>query len=130
MTRFVPATVIHSQSIQEYWFEEGCHIQEIGNTGDDPTVSIARARLAPGGRTRWHSLDGIFERYLVTTGSGIVEVGDLEPTVVQAGDLILIPPGIRQRISNDGDTDLVFYAICSPRFSSACYCQLETGDSD
>jgi mannose-6-phosphate isomerase-like protein (cupin superfamily) len=57
-----------------------------------------------------------------------VEIGDLEPAAVGAGDLVLIPPGIRQRISNDGDTDLVFYAICSPRFSPERYCQIATKD--
>ena len=124
------ARIIHSQSILEYWFEEGCHIQEIGNTGDDPDVSIARARVEPGGRTRWHLLDGIFERYLVTEGRGTVEIGDLEPIAVGAGDLVLIPPGISQRISNDGNTDLVFYAICSPPFSPERYCQIDTKDCD
>jgi mannose-6-phosphate isomerase-like protein (cupin superfamily) len=124
------AHIIHSQSIKEYWFEEGCHIREISNSSNDANVSIARARVAPGGRTCWHRLDGIFERYLVTEGHGTVEVGDLAPEAVGAGDLVLIPPGVRQRISNDGHTDLVFYAICSPRFSAERYRSLETGDPD
>jgi mannose-6-phosphate isomerase-like protein (cupin superfamily) len=127
---YPPATIIHGRSIQEYWFEEGCHIRELRDTPDDPDVSIARARVEPGGCTRWHSLDGIFERYLVTEGSGTVEVGELEPTTVNVGDLVLIPPGIRQRITNDGHTDLVFYAICSPAFSPERYRPLETGDPD
>ncbi len=126
----MPARIIHSQSIEEYWFEEGCHIREVGNTADDPDVSVARARVEPGRRTRWHRLDGIFERYLVTAGRGTVEIGDLEPTTVGAGDLVLIPPGIRQRITNDGDTDLVFYAICSPRFSPEHYYPIEARDGE
>jgi mannose-6-phosphate isomerase-like protein (cupin superfamily) len=123
----MPSAIIHSRSIPEYWFEEGCHIQEISNTRDDPSVSIARARVEPGGRTCWHSLDGIFERYLVTEGHGTVEVGDMQPVAVSAGDVVLIPPGVRQRIANEGHTDLVFYAICSPRFGRERYHQLETG---
>jgi mannose-6-phosphate isomerase-like protein (cupin superfamily) len=126
----MPAAIIHSRSIEEYWFEEGCHIQEISNSYDDPSVSIARARVEPGGRTCWHSLDGIFERYLVTEGQGTVEVGDMGPVAVSAGDLVLIPPGIRQRISNEGSTDLVFYAVCSPRFSRERYHQVGTEDPD
>src|SRR5690606_33993631 len=99
---------------------------EIGNSSDDPDVSIARARVAPGRSTCWHHLDGIFERYLVTEGYGTVEIGGLQPTTVRVGDLVLIPPGVRQRITNDGDTDLVFYVICSPRFRPEHYRESET----
>lgn len=119
------AKIIYSQSTQEYWFEEGCYIQEIGNSGDDPQVSIARARVKPGEQTCWHRLEGAFERYLVTEGSGTVEIGDLPPAVVNSGDLVLIPPGVKQRIRNDGDGDLVFYAICSPPFAADRYRRLE-----
>ena len=115
------ARIIHSRSIAEHWFEEGCHIQEIANTADDPDISVARARVAAGGRTQWHCLENTVERYLVTRGAGIVEVGDIAPTAVAAGDLVVIPPGVRQRISNEGDTDLVFYAICTPRFRPENY---------
>jgi mannose-6-phosphate isomerase-like protein (cupin superfamily) len=117
----MPPRIIHSRLHEEYWFEEGCHILEIGNTDDDPDVSIARARVAPGRSTCWHHLDGLYERYLVTEGYGTVEIGDLQPTTVRVGDLVLIPPGVRQRITNDGTTDLVFYAICSPRFRPGHY---------
>jgi mannose-6-phosphate isomerase-like protein (cupin superfamily) len=123
------ARVTHSQSVAEYWFEEGCHIQEIGNTPDDPDVSIARARVPPGGRTCWHRLKGISERYLVIEGSGTVEIGDLAPTAVAAGDLVLIPPDVAQRITNDGDGDLIFYAICSPRFRRDCYREVDVAES-
>lgn len=119
------AKIIHSQSTQEYWFEEGCFIQEIGNGPDDPDVSVARARVRPGESTLWHRLEGVYERYLVTAGRGTVQIGDLAPETVGPGDLVLIPPGVRQRIRNDGDDDLVFYAICSPRFDAACYRSLE-----
>jgi mannose-6-phosphate isomerase-like protein (cupin superfamily) len=122
----MPAKIIHSRSIQEAWFQkEGCQIQEIGNTPEDPDVSIARARVPPGGRTRWHSLRNTTERYLITAGKGTVEIGELAPTTVVAGDLAVIPPNVRQRITNSGDVDLVFYAICSPRFTPDCYQNLE-----
>lgn len=119
------ARIVHSRSVAEYWFEEGCHIQEIANRPDEPGISIARARVAPGGRTRWHCLEGVFERYLITQGTGIVEVGDLAPAPVTIGDLVLIPPGVRQRITNNGDSDLVFYAICTPRFTRERYRELD-----
>lgn len=126
----MPAKIVLGQSTQEYWFKEGCYIQEIGNSADDPDVSIARARVKPGTQTCWHRLEGIIERYLITEGNGTVEVGNLAPAAVSAGDLVLIPAGTRQRIRNDGQSDLVFYAICSPRFSTDCYRGLESMDND
>jgi len=117
----MPAKIVYSQSTQEHWFKEGCYIQEIGNDADDPDVSVARARVRPGEQTSWHRLEGVVERYLIVAGSGTVEIGDLAPAGVGSGDLVLIPAGVRQRIRNDGSDDLVFYAICSPRFSAGCY---------
>lgn len=109
----------------EFYTDERCHIQEIGNLPDDPDVSIARARVRPGVTTAWHSLSGTAERYLIIVGRGRVEVGTCEPRQVGPGDLVRIPPGVRQRICNTGDGDLLFYAICTPRFRPQCYVALE-----
>lgn len=116
--------IIHTRSVEEYWFQEGCHIMEIANHPNDPDVSIARARVEPGQQTAWHQLNGVTERYLIVEGNGIVEVGEKNPTPVGNGDVVIIPPGTRQRIRNPGNSDLVFYAICSPRFTPECYKQL------
>ncbi len=105
----------------EFHTEERCWIVEVSNTPDDPAVSIARARVEPGVTTRWHRLDGIAERYVILEGSGRVEVGALEPQLVGPGDVALIPPGCRQRIANIGSGDLVFLAVCSPRFRDEAY---------
>jgi mannose-6-phosphate isomerase-like protein (cupin superfamily) len=108
----------------EYFFTEGCFITELSNTHDDPALSIARARVAPGKTTRWHSLGGVTERYVIIEGCGRVEVGELEPQRVSAGDSVIIPAGVRQRISNIGEHDLVFLALCTPRFTAAAYVSL------
>jgi mannose-6-phosphate isomerase-like protein (cupin superfamily) len=105
----------------EYYFDEGCFINELSNSADDPEVSIARARVAPGQTTRWHRLHGVFERYLVLEGSGLAEVTDLEPVEVGPGDVVIIPPGAAQRITSTGERDLVFLAICSPPFTEQAY---------
>jgi mannose-6-phosphate isomerase-like protein (cupin superfamily) len=115
------AKVIHARPEEEYWFREGCHILEVANHPGDPQVSIARARLEPGMTTQWHSLRDTWERYLIVEGTGIAEIGDLEPARVAAGDVVLIPPDTPQRIRNAGSGELIFYAICSPRFMPACY---------
>ena len=117
--------IIHPDPALEYAFIEGCSILESWNNADDPQASIARARVAPGITTRWHALTGVTERYLILSGAGEVEIGEMTPERVQAGDVVVIPPGVRQRITNTGNDDLLFYAICTPRFTAACYAALD-----
>ena len=111
--------------MKEFWFEEGCFIIELCNTPDDPAVSIARARVPIGVTTRWHHVKGTIERYVILEGNGRAEVGELPPREVGAGDIVHIPSSCRQRITNIGDKDLVFLAICTPRFVRQAYEELE-----
>ncbi len=117
--------ICYATEADEYPTPERCHILEVANDPSDPDVSIARARVEPGVTTTWHRLAGIDERYLIVAGRGRVEVGDGPPAEVSPGDVVRIPAGVRQRITNTGKTDLVFYAICSPRFVPAAYEALE-----
>lgn len=109
----------------EYYFEEGCFITELHNSDDDAAVSVARARVRPGETTRWHRLQGICERYLILEGSGVVEIGEAAPQMVQLGETVIIPPGVRQRITNTGQGDLIFLAVCTPRFVPVAYEDVE-----
>jgi len=105
----------------EYYFKEGCHILELSNAPDDLDVSIARARVAPGVTTRLHRLDGITERYVILQGSGQVRLGGQAVQTVGPGDVVIIPPRCPQQITNDGPTELLFLAICTPRFVPEAY---------
>jgi mannose-6-phosphate isomerase-like protein (cupin superfamily) len=105
----------------EFYTSEGCYITELCNFPVDNEASIARARVGPGVTTRWHRLTGISERYVILEGRGRMEVGDLPPTEVGPGDVVLIPPRCRQRITNIGETDLVFLCICIPGFHLTAY---------
>ena len=106
---------------EEFYTSEKCYITELSNTSNDPDVSIARVRVEPGVTTRWHRLKGTYERYFIISGIGLVEVGKLPLREVTAGDIVLIPPMCRQRITNIGSDDLIFLAICTPRFSQDIY---------
>ncbi|HEV8107938.1 MAG TPA: hypothetical protein VGP97_10470 [Burkholderiales bacterium] len=79
----------------EIYLSEGCFVAEWSNTQEDPAVSIARARVPPSVTTRWHRLAGTAE------------------------------PACRQRIANTGAGDLIFLAICTPRFIYDAYEELE-----
>lgn len=120
--------IIRGEQSQEYMTDERCSILELSNDPDDPEVSIARARVAAGVTTAWHCLDGVAERYVIQSGEGIVDVGELKPRMVGPGDVVRIPPGVRQRIQNIGSKDLIFLAICTPRFRPECYRNLESCD--
>lgn len=114
---------------REYFTAEGCFITEVSNSSDDSVASIARARLEPGKTTRWHRLAATAERYVILAGSGRVEIGTMPPDEVSAGDVVLIPPMCRQRITNTGAVDLIFLAICTPRYTEAAYEDIDE-DSD
>ena len=121
MKAAVMASVRRLASAAEFATPEGCSIVEISNSPDDPHLSIARARVEPGVTTQWHRLAGVAERYVILEGSGRVEIGDRPPEDVHPGDVVLIPPMCRQRIANTGTVDLLFLAICTPRFERDRY---------
>jgi oxalate decarboxylase/phosphoglucose isomerase-like protein (cupin superfamily) len=54
-----------------------------------------------------------------------MEVGELPAQEVAPGDVVLIPPSCRQRIACVGEGDLIFLAICTPRFSEVAYEDIE-----
>jgi mannose-6-phosphate isomerase-like protein (cupin superfamily) len=106
---------------EEVFTAERCFILELSNRADDPDVSIARARVEPGVTTRWHLVRDTVERYVILEGTGEVEVGDSAARRVGAGDVVLIPASVRQRITNSGASDLIFLALCTPRFRPDAY---------
>lgn len=109
----------------EYFFREGCFITELSNSADDESLSVARARVTPGRTTRWHRLADTVERYVILSGQGRVEIGAELVQAVGPGDIAIIPAGCAQRIANTGAADLLFLALCTPRFRAAAYEDLE-----
>jgi mannose-6-phosphate isomerase-like protein (cupin superfamily) len=104
---------------------ERCKIIQALGLPDEGRLSIARARVEPGETTVWHLLEGITEIYIIFSGQGIVEVGELPPEKINPGQVVIIPPGTRQRIQALGKKDLVFFCVCSPSFQPSCYRSLE-----
>jgi mannose-6-phosphate isomerase-like protein (cupin superfamily) len=117
--------IVRMDAQNECYTDEGCFILELSNTGEDEAVSIARARVKPGVTTKLHRLRGIAERYLILKGNGRVAVGGLPPEDLVPGDVVLIPPDCPQRITNTGTEDLLFLAVCTPRFTPDSYEEVE-----
>jgi mannose-6-phosphate isomerase-like protein (cupin superfamily) len=104
---------------------ECCQIIQAVGLPEEGCFSIARARVKPGKTTAWHLLEGITEIYLIFSGQGMVEIGELPPERIKPGQVVIIPPGTRQRIKALGKNDLVFFCVCSPSFKPNCYRSLE-----
>ena len=112
--------VFKADSIEEYFSEEGCFIQEVSNSNKDAHLSIAKATVKPGEKTEPHRLINITERYVVISGKGTMNIEE-NSFKVEPGDVVLIPPGAIQSIHNNEDFDLIFYCICTPRFVQSSY---------
>ena len=117
-------TFKQNKHTEEYFFEEGCYITELWNENSDEKMSVAKARLPAGEKTRVHALRATTERYLILEGEGIVHIGSEQPHKVEKNDVVFIAPDTKQSIKNTGQQDLVFLAICTPRFKKENYREL------
>ncbi|MEO0679063.1 MAG: cupin domain-containing protein [Pseudomonadota bacterium] len=102
---------------------ERCAITEVLNDPAFPGASLALAEVGAGITTERHALD-VAEAYLIVSGRGRMEAGDLTAEV-GPGDAVVIPAGAPQRITALGDAPLVFHCLCAPRFTPDGYTPLE-----
>ena len=112
------------KSKPEVWTSERCYISEIINDDAWPSFSLARCRVEPGLTTQLHALS-VLEFYVVERGRGLMRVGDDAPFDIGPGDTVAIAQHTPQNVTNTGDTDLVFFCLCTPRFLPDCYTSLE-----
>ncbi len=120
------AQILTTPESEEYFFEEGCFILELSNSAQDPQLSIARARVKSGVSTRLHRLSELVERYVILSGVGVVEIADLPAQQISAGAVVIIPLNCAQKITNTGAVDLIFLALCTPRFQTQFYENVES----
>jgi len=115
--------VIKNETLNEFYTDEKCFISEVLNREDYAPISVAKARVAPGVTTITHRLKGTDEMYYILSGTGEVEIDGKQVGTVKELDLVFIPAGKDQRITNTSDKYLVFLCICSPRFEVKNYQQ-------
>ncbi len=99
----------------EFCTDDHYYVTEWWNSPEDPALSVARLRVAPGVSTRAYRLRGVTERYLFLSGHGLIEI-DGTNREVEPGDGLLIKAGSWRCITNMGERDLGLLSICRPRF--------------
>ena len=93
--------------------KDGSTIRELFHTD---AQSLAEATLEHDQATERHYHRATEEIYLVTKGSGRMEV-DGESQIVRPGDAILIPPGAWHQLENNGNSELRILCCCAPPYS-------------
>jgi mannose-6-phosphate isomerase-like protein (cupin superfamily) len=99
--------------VEAFTTKDGSTIRELHHTA---AQSLAEATLEPGQATERHNHRVSEEIYLMTAGSGVLEI-DGETRRVSAGDAILIPPGAWHTLENDGPEQLKLMCCCAPPYS-------------
>jgi mannose-6-phosphate isomerase-like protein (cupin superfamily) len=78
--------------------------------------SLAEATVPAGGTTIEHLHRASEEIYLFTSGAGRMRLGDDEADV-EAGDCVVVPPGVRHKLWNTGAEPLRLLCCCAPAYS-------------
>jgi mannose-6-phosphate isomerase-like protein (cupin superfamily) len=79
--------------------------------------SLAEATIAAGDSVIEHYHKLTEEFYFILSGTGLMKIND-EEEQVHPGDTVIILPGMRHKISNNGNIPLVLLACCSPEWTA------------
>ena len=76
-------------------------------------LSLAEVTIAPDGGAREHYHRQIEEVYYLLQGQARLTVGE-KTHIVGPGDTIVIPPGARHKIVNEGASAVIMIVACAP----------------
>ncbi|MFV0350490.1 MAG: cupin domain-containing protein [Halodesulfovibrio sp.] len=104
--------------IPAYVTKDGSVIRELMHPAvhGNSNQSLAEAEVPEGTETFLHIHQHTEELYHVTAGEGRMTLGDAVFTV-QAGDTVLIRPGVAHRIACTGNGPLRILCCCSPAYA-------------
>ena len=106
------------KKIRPYVTKDGSLIRELmhPDAHGNRNQSLAEATVPPGSSTLLHKHHSSEELYHITSGNGLVILGN-ERLEVTVGDTICIPPGVPHRIQNTGKCSLQLLCCCSPAYA-------------
>lgn len=110
--------VVRREQREAFITADGSSIRELAGipSGNAANQSLAEAVVPPGEQTVAHVHRLSEEIYLFTQGSGRMRLGD-EEGPVQAGDCVVIPPGVAHKLWADEHEPLVLLCCCAPAYS-------------
>jgi len=101
-----------------YITKDGSEIRELmhPDVHGNRNQSLAEAIIHPGCETELHLHHLSEELYYILSGSGQMTLGERVFSVA-AGETICIEPGVRHKIKNTDNQDLIILCCCSPPYS-------------
>jgi mannose-6-phosphate isomerase-like protein (cupin superfamily) len=110
--------VIRLEQREPFITADGSEIRELAGlpSGNAVNQSLAQATVPAGADTIEHYHRAAEEIYLFTRGHGRMRLGDDE-FAVQAGDCVVIPPGVRHKLWAADDAELVLLCFCAPAYT-------------
>jgi mannose-6-phosphate isomerase-like protein (cupin superfamily) len=112
--------VVRREQREAFTTADGSSIRELAGipSGNATNQSVAEAVVPSGRQTIAHLHRLSEEIYLFTGGTGRMRLGD-EEQPVQAGDCVVIPPGVAHKLWADEQQALVLLCCCAPGYSHA-----------
>ncbi len=104
--------------LESFTTKDGSTIRELAGPAWAPVEnqSLAEASVPPGGETDEHHHLKTEEIYYFVAGAGRMKLGE-EEAEVEAGDCVVIPPGVRHKLWNTSDDEpLVLLCCCAPAY--------------
>jgi mannose-6-phosphate isomerase-like protein (cupin superfamily) len=110
--------VTNRGDIKPFVGDDGAIIRELAAPRNSALTrhSLAEIRHPPGTASEEHYHTEAEEVYLVLRGHGGVRV-DGETRAIGPGDVVVIVPGERHKVWQEGDGDLVLLVTCVPAYS-------------
>lgn len=108
----------HYRDVAAYITKDGSEIRELmhPDVQGNRAQSLAEATVLPATRTHLHRHERTEEIYHITSGSGLMTLGERR-FAVGPGDTICIAPGTAHCIENTGTAPLRLLCACSPAYA-------------
>jgi mannose-6-phosphate isomerase-like protein (cupin superfamily) len=111
--------LIARDDVQPFVGDDASIIRELASPTNSGVTrhSVAEIRHPPGTASREHFHTEAEEVYVVTSGQGGIRVNG-ETHTIGPGDVVVITPGERHKVWQEGEDDLVLLVTCVPSYSA------------
>lgn len=110
--------IVARDEVQPFTGDDGAIIRELASPRNSSLSqhSLAEIRHPPGTASQEHYHTEAEEVYFVLEGQGGIRV-DGETCSLGPGDVVIIVPGQRHKVWQEGEGDLVLLVTCVPAYS-------------